>query len=287
MIAVLLVGGLGTRLRPLTLTTPKAMLPVANRPFLEHQLDHLAAHGIDRVILACGYEPQSIREHFGDRLEYVVEDEPLGTGGAIAHAARGIDEPFLACNGDVLTDLDLTALIEFHASRDARATIALHAVADPSRYGVVVTEPNGRVTAFVEKPEGEPPASTINAGTYVLTPETLERVPPGRAVSIEREVFPELVGHGLYASAEPARWIDIGTPESYLEANLIGIGPDGLIDPSAVIGAGAQISRSVIGDHAQIGAGAVVSGSVVLPDGRVPPGAIVENAVISTEGPVW
>ncbi len=137
MIAVILVGGLGTRLRPLTLTVPKPMLPIANRPFLEHQLEHLAAHGIDRVILACGYEPASLREHFGDRVEYVVEDHPLGTAGAIALAARGIDQTFVACNGDVLTDLDLTALVAIHRAAGARATIALHTVEDPSRYGVV------------------------------------------------------------------------------------------------------------------------------------------------------
>jgi mannose-1-phosphate guanylyltransferase len=287
MIAVVLVGGLGTRLRPLTNSVPKAMLPIANRPFLERQLDHLTAHGIDRVILACGYQPDLIREHFGDRLEYVVEAEPLGTGGAIAHAASGITEPFVACNGDVLTDLDLTALVAQHRARGASATLALHTVDDPSRYGVVVTEPDGEVTAFVEKPQGPPPAMTINAGTYVLDPGVLAAVAAGREVSIERELFPRLVGHGLFAFAQGCRWIDIGTPASYLQANLDCIGADSLVDASASIAATAVISRSVVGAGAEIGAGAQVSGSVVLPEGRVPAGAIVENAVINEQGAVW
>jgi mannose-1-phosphate guanylyltransferase len=287
MIAVVLVGGLGTRLRPLTNSVPKAMLPIANRPFLERQIDHLTQHGIDRVILACGYQPDLIRKHFGDRLEYVVEDEPLGTGGAIAHAANGITEPFVACNGDVLTDLDLTALVAQHRAHAARATLALHTVDDPSRYGVVVSEPDGEVTAFVEKPQGVAPAATINAGTYVLDPGVLAAVPGGREVSIEREVFPRLVGDGLFAFAHDCRWIDIGTPASYLEANLDAIGHESLVDPSASIAAGVEISRSVVGSGAHIGAGARVVDSVVLPDGNVPAGAIVENAVVNEQGTVW
>ena len=287
MIAVVLVGGLGTRLRPLTDTVPKAMLPIANRPFLERQIDHLAAHGIDRIILACGYQPDHIRDHFGDRLEYVVESQPLGTAGALALASRGLSQPFVACNGDVLTDLDLTTLIARHHACNARATLALHAVDDPGRYGVVVTAADGAVTEFVEKPSGIPTANTINAGTYVLDPDVLAAVPPEREVSIEREVFPTLVGHGLYGSAQDCRWIDIGTPASFLEANLEAAGERGLVDPAAVIEAGAQVVGSVIGPRAEVGAGARVVRSVVLADGRVPSGAIVENAVVNHQGVVW
>ena len=174
MIAVVLVGGAGTRLRPLTEWMPKPMLPIANRPFLEHQVAYLRGHGIDRIVLSCGYLPGPIREHFGDRLEYAVEPEPLGTGGAIRFAAGGIDETFVVCNGDVLTDLDLGALLELHRARSATATIALHRVEDPSAYGLVRTGPDGAVTAFVEKPApGEADVDTINAGTYVMEPAVL------------------------------------------------------------------------------------------------------------------
>src|SRR5436190_3179863 len=199
MKAVVLVGGEGTRLRPLTYTTPKPMLPIANRPFLEHQIAHLRAHSIDRIVLACGYRPDAIRAHFGAELEYVVEPEPLGTGGAIAYAARALTETFVVANGDVLTDLDLSALVRFHREREARMTLALHPVDDPSRYGEVVTAADGAVAAFVEKPApGTAPGATINAGTHVVDPDALDLIPAGRAVSVEYDVFPLLVGAGLY-----------------------------------------------------------------------------------------
>ena len=288
MIAVVLVGGFGTRLRPLTNQTPKAMLPVANRPFLEHQLEHLASHGVDRVILACGYRPDALRAHFGDRVQYVVEDEPLGTAGAIAHAARGIGETFVACNGDVLTDLDLGALLALHRHRGARLTLALHPVDDPSRYGVVETDDDDAVTRFVEKPPpGSAGANTINAGTYVIEPEVLAGVPPGRPVSIEQEIFPTLIGGGLYGQVQAGRWIDIGTPESYLAANVRLAPPEGLVDPSARVEPGARIAASVVGPRAHVGAGATVSGSVLLPGAVVPDGGIVENRVIDGSEPVW
>jgi mannose-1-phosphate guanylyltransferase len=278
VIAVILVGGLGTRLRPLTERVPKAMLPIANRPFLEHQLEHLAAHGIDRVVLSCGFQPDAIREHLGDRVEYAVEDMPLGTGGAIAHAARGLRETFVACNGDVLTDLDLTDLVALHRRREARLTLALH----------VVTDASDAVSRFVEKPPpGTAPARTINAGTYVIEPEVLAGIPAGRAVSIEHEVFPTLVGAGLYGRPEPGRWRDIGTPESYLAANLETMPPGGLVDPAARIGAGAEVVESVVGPDAAVGAGARVVRCVLLPGARVPDRAVVENAVVDERGPVW
>jgi mannose-1-phosphate guanylyltransferase len=288
VIGVVLVGGFGTRLRPLTNQTPKAMLPVANRPFLEHQLEHLASHGVDRVILACGYRPDALRAHFGDCVQYVVEDEPLGTAGAIAHAARGIRETFVACNGDVLTDLDLGALVALHGDRGARLTLALHPVGDPSRYGVVETDDDDAVTRFVEKPPpGSAGANTINAGTYVIEPEVLAGIPPGRAVSIEQEIFPTLIGRGLYGQVQAGRWIDIGTPQSYLAANVQLAPPEGLVDPSARVEPGARIAASVVGPRAYVGAGATVSGSVLLPDAVVPDGGIVENRVIDGSEPVW
>jgi mannose-1-phosphate guanylyltransferase len=288
VIAVILVGGLATRLRPLTERIPKAMLLIANRPFLEHQLEHLSRHGVERVILSCGYQPDAIRAHLGDRVEYVVEDEPLGTGGAIAHAARGLGETFLALNGDVLTDLDVTALVRFHRERAARMTLALHRVEDPSRYGVVVTDASGAVTRFVEKPErGSAPADTINAGAYVVEPDVLDLIPPGRAVSVEYEVFPELIGAGLFAYADDGRWLDIGTPESYLAANLQEMPAGGLVDPSATVAEDAEVRDSVVGPRAVVGSRARVVRSVLLADARVPDRAVLENAVVDRGGQVW
>jgi mannose-1-phosphate guanylyltransferase len=258
VIAVLLVGGQGTRLLPLTEWLPKPMLPIANRPFLEHQVAHLRHHGATRVILACGYKPDAIRDHFGDELEYVVED------------------------------LNLTALVAFHRSRRATATIALQPVDDPSRYGLVRTTAHGEVEAFIEKPEpGQVDVNTINAGTYVMEPEVLDLVPPDVAVSVEREVFPELVGNGLYGRAERVSWIDIGTPQSYLEANLAEMGPNGTVDPSAVIDQAAEVRDSVVGPGATVGAGARVTRSVLLPGARVEPEAVVTEQVIGMDGPVW
>jgi mannose-1-phosphate guanylyltransferase len=289
VIAVILVGGEGTRLRPLTHHTPKAMLPIANRPFLEHQVEHLRRHGVDRVILACGYRPDAIRAHFGDALEYVVEPEPLGTGGAIAFAGRGLEEAFVVANGDVLTDLDLTALHRLHRDRGARMTLALHAVDDPSRYGVVVTAADDSVRAFVEKPApGQVDAVTINAGTYVVEPDVLELIPAGRAVSVEYEVFPLLVGAGLYARRFDGAWRDIGTPTSYLAANLEQMPAGGLIDPSAQVAEDAEVTDSVVGPDCRIESGASVSESVVLAGAVVAKGKTVQNQVVGVSGdPVW
>jgi mannose-1-phosphate guanylyltransferase len=289
VIAVLLVGGEGTRLRPLTEWLPKPMLPIANRPFLEHQIEHLHAHGIDRVILSCGYLPGPIREHFGEQLEYAIEPEPLGTGGAIRFAADGIDETFVVCNGDVLTDLDVSGLVERHRRSGARGTLALHRVEDPSAYGLVRTDGDGRVTAFVEKPPpGEADVDTINAGTYVLEPDVLELIPGGRAVSVEREVFPLLVGDGLYAMTGEGRWRDIGTPSSYLAANLEWMPHGGIVAEDATVADGAVVSESVVGPGARIGAGAHVHRSVVLPGAEVAGGERFDQQVIGRDGrPVW
>ncbi|MFL6041223.1 MAG: sugar phosphate nucleotidyltransferase [Gaiellales bacterium] len=289
MIAILLVGGSGTRLRPLTDWLPKPMVPIANRPFLEHQIAHLRRHGVTRVILSCGYMPDAIRDHFGDSLEYVVEDSPLGTGGAIENAARGLEETFLVGNGDVLTDLDVSALVEFHRTRQARATIALHPVDNPSRYGLVRTAGDGSVEAFIEKPKpGEADVDTVNAGTYVMEPDVLSLIPPGVPVSVEREVFPRLVGDGLYARSETGLWIDIGTPASYLAANLRTMPEGGLIDPTAEIDPAATVTDSVVGPGAVVAAGAHVERSVLLPGARIGGTMQVVERVVGMNGEfVW
>jgi mannose-1-phosphate guanylyltransferase len=327
VIAVVLVGGEGTRLRPLTLDRPKPMLPIAGRPFLVHFLDRLAAAGVERVILSCGYLPDAIREVVGDGLpggppvEYAVETEPLGTAGAIRFAAHGrVDEPFLALNGDVLADADLAAVAAGHRAAGATATIVLTPKQDPRRWGVVLTDGDGAVTAFLEKPEPSPelgdPPYWINAGAYVLDPSVLDLIPPGRAVSIEREVFPKLVGHGLRAVRDHGYFNDIGTPASYLRANhdvldgtarttihgeagLVTIAADADVDPAArlvapvLVGPGASVGpQASIGPYVVVGAGArvahrarVVRG-VVHEHADVGAGAHVEDAVVGTRARV-
>ncbi len=230
----MLVGGEGTRLRPLTFTTPKPLLPIANEPQLERQLAWLASHGVDEVVLSMGYLPDEFNRHFRhDRaghdvfgsvvLRYAVEDEPLGTAGAIRYAADGINERFVVCNGDVLTDLDLGAMVRFHDERGAVATISLTQVEDPSAFGVVPTNPDGSVIAFVEKPaQGKAPSNWINAGTYVVEPAFLDRIPTRLNVSVERETFPRMLARPglLYGFKSDAYWLDIGTPEKYLQAHV-------------------------------------------------------------------
>lgn len=293
MIAVVLVGGEGTRLRPLTLTTPKQLLPIAGVRLIERVVRHLAAHGVDRVVLSLGYKPDAFRAAFpanecaGVPISYAVEDEPLDTGGAIAFAAdaAGIDECFIVVNGDVITELDVTALVEFHRRAGASATVSLVPVDDPSRYGVVVTQPDGRVTAFVEKPAaGEAPSNLINAGTYVMEPAALAGVAPGERVSVEWTVFPALVARGeLYALASDAYWIDTGEPSTYVQANIDIAGGavidstadvhatavviDSVVLRGAVVGRGARVERSIIGADAVIGENAVVADFSVVADG--------------------
>ena len=233
MRAVVLVGGFGTRLRPLTLHRPKQMLPVLDRPMIEWVAGWLAANGVDEVVLSLGYRPEAFTEAYPDgrcagvRLRYAVEPEPLDTAGAVRFAAlaAGLDraaEPFLVVNGDVLTTLDIGELVALHKARGAEGTIALTPVEDPSRYGVVPIEADGRVIAFIEKPpREEAPSNWINAGTYVLEPSVLDRIPDGRKVSIERETFPALVAEGrLYALQSEASWVDAGTPAKCLHGRL-------------------------------------------------------------------
>ena len=292
MKAVVLVGGEGTRLRPLTLTRPKQMLPVGGRPMIERVLEGLAAHGIDEAVLSLGYRPDAFLRAYPDgvcagvRLEYAVEAEPLDTAGAIRFAAleAGLDETFLVVNGDVLTGLDVSALVRFHRDRGAAATIALTPVEDPSAFGVVPTDDSGRVVAFIEKPPaGEAPTNLINAGTYVLEPSVIVRIPGGRRVSIERETFPALVDEGrLYAMASDADWIDAGTPANYLVANLHYAADPG---PDAAVGAGAIVKDAVVGARVTVGPESVVESSVLMDRASVGPGAEVRWSVLG-EGAV-
>jgi mannose-1-phosphate guanylyltransferase len=293
--AVVLVGGLGTRLRPLTCNRPKQMLPIVGRPMIEHVVGHLARHGVDEVVLSLGYRPNGFRDAYPDgccagvRLHYAVEPEPLDTAGAIRFAAldAGIDERFLVLNGDVLTDLDVTEFVAFHERSGAEATISLHRVDDPSRYGVVPTDDDGRVVAFVEKPPpGEAPTDLINAGTYVLEPSVIDRIEGGRRVSVEREVFPALVDDGsLYALDDQTYWIDTGTPQEYIQAQLDLV--DGLrgepvagIDPRAHVDVDATIKRSVVGAGASVAAGARVEDAALLAGAQVAFDAVIDASVV-------
>ena len=286
----MLVGGEGTRLRPLTYTVPKQLLPVAGVTMLERVLGRLAKHGVDDVVLSMGYRPDAFREQFPDgraagvTLTYAVEPEPRDTAGAIRFAADevGIEETFLVVNGDVLTDLDVGALAAFHRERGGLATIALTPVEDPSAFGVVPTDPEGRVTAFIEKPPRDlAPTNLINAGTYVLEPEVLSLISPGVRVSIERETFPTLVGQGrLFAMASDAYWLDTGTPAQYLRANLDLVEGTALLEPGSSVAPTARVCRSVVGARARVEDGAEVRDSVVLPDAVVGPGAVVNGSIV-------
>lgn len=291
MKAVILVGGFGTRLRPLTLTTPKNLLPVGHVPMVERVIGHLGEHGVTEAVLSLGYKPDTFLEAYPDgtcagvELHYAVEDEPLDTAGAIRFAAAeaGIDERFVVVNGDVLTDLDVTRLIRFHDASGAEATIALHTVEDPSRYGVVVTDVAGQVEAFIEKPPAdEAPSNAINAGTYVLEPTVLGRIPVGRKVSVERETFPAIVADGsLYALDGNAYWLDAGTPETYLQANLDLLLPDGAsVHPEAFVADSAHVERSVVGAGASIGEDATLTEAVVLEGATIEAGARVHRSIV-------
>jgi mannose-1-phosphate guanylyltransferase len=295
MQAVVLVGGFGTRMRPLTYTRPKQMLPIVNRPMIEHVVGHLAQHGVDDVVLSLGYQPDAFAQAYPDggcagaNLVYAVEPEPLDTAGAIRFAAQhaGIDQRFLVVNGDVLTDLDITAFVAFHDERGAQATIFLHPVDDPSRYGVVPTSDHGQVLAFVEKPpRDQAPTNLINAGIYVFEPSVIDRIPGGRKVSVERETFPALVADGtVYARDGASYWIDTGTPQTYLQAQMDlldgtrGEPVDG-IDREATVDPAATVVQSVIGAGAVVEAGARVERSVLLPQARVAAGGRVEDSVL-------
>ena len=296
MRAVVLVGGFGTRLRPLTFTTPKPMLSVGHRPIIENLVTMLSAAGVTEVVLALGFKPEPFMAAFPDgrcagvALHYAVEPEPLDTGGAIRFAAdhAGIDDTFVVVNGDVLTDLDVERLVDFHRRKGAEATLHLTPVDDPSAYGVVDLDDDGRVRRFVEKPApGTAPSNLINAGTYVFEPSVLGRIPTGRKVSIERETFPLLVDDGrLFALSTDDYWIDTGRPDTFRQANFDML--DGrrrslscaMVAPGADVDASASIEHSLVSKGANVAAGCVVRDSIVLPGAVVERGGQVIGSVV-------
>jgi mannose-1-phosphate guanylyltransferase len=319
MQALVLAGGEGTRLRPLTLTQPKPAIMLVDRPLIRYMIDWLARHDVDEVIMACGFRADLLRERLGEsggdrpRIRYLEEPEPLGTAGPIRFAADLLDERFLVLNGDVLTDLDLTALMRQHDDRGAVGTLALYPVPDVTGYGLVRRRDNGEITEFLEKPDpAQVDTDEINAGAYVLERSVIDLIPSGRAVSIEHEVFPRLVGHGLYGTRLEGYWMDIGTPERYLQATWdilerrvdtdLGprldhsaplVAPAARVDSGATVRApalvaagveiesGAQIGpRAVIGRDSVVAVDAAITGSVLLAGCRVARGARVVEAIV-------
>jgi mannose-1-phosphate guanylyltransferase len=301
--AIVLVGGQGSRLRPLTLTTPKPMLPCAGVPFLTHQLLRLAEVGISRVVLATSYRSEVFADYFGDgarlglAIEYVLEVEPLGTGGGIRNVVErltgGPDSPVVVLNGDVLSGHDLTAQLELHRATGAAATLHLVGVADPRAFGCVPTDGEGRVTAFLEKTQ-DPPTDQINAGCYVFRRDVIDAIPAGCAVSVERDTFPGLLAAGARVQGyrEDAYWLDVGTPTAFARgsADLVRgvlrspavpepgsalVAPDALVASDAVLSGG-----TAVGPGCVIGSGAVVEGSVLFADAWIAAGAQVRDSVI-------
>ena len=304
MQAVILVGGQGTRLRPLTLTVPKPMLPLMNRPFLEFQIGLCRRHGIEEIIMSTAYKPEVFKEHFGDggrlgvKLTYVTEEEPLDTCGAVKNVERYIDGTFLVFNGDVLTDLDLTNLIAFHRAKKGKASLYLTRVEDPTAYGLVPLDRKGRITEFLEKPSWDQVVTDlINAGTYVLEPELLDRVPPDEPYSFERQLFPGMLEDDIpmYGFPNEAYWMDIGTPAKYLQAHydilhrMMPFDFEGdEIRPSVWAGEGTVISPeaavfgpTLIGAGCRVAPHATISSNCVLgPDCVLDEGAHLEGAVL-------
>ncbi len=302
MQALILAGGEGTRLRPLTYTVPKPVLPLAGRPHIAYVIDWLVRHGVDDVVVSCGFLAEGMRRALaelepGVQIRYAEEPEARGTAGAIRFAADEgmLGDRFLVLNGDVLCDLDLTALISQHERTDARATIALYPVEDPTGYGLVHRQEDGEITEFLEKPEPDQiDTDEINAGAYLLERSVLDEIPPGRAVSIEREVFPLLIGNGLHGIRLEGYWIDIGTPARFLEANwdiltgrvetVVGDGLDvpTLVGPGSGVSADADLRPPcVVGAKCRIGAGAVIERSVLLDGCVIERNAVVTGSILS------
>jgi len=317
MQALILAGGEGTRLRPLTSTMPKPVVPLAGRPFITFMIDWLKGHGVDDVILSCGFLADDVRRVIGEggpgmRIRYVEEPAPLGTGGALRFASELLDERFLMLNGDVLSDINLSAQLAQHERTAARATIMLMAVEDPSAYGLVRVNPDRTVSDFLEKPSpDEIDTNLINAGAYVLEHSLLdEMAPPGTNISIERDVFPGLVGRGLYGFEAEGYWLDIGTPERYLQGTFDilegnvrtelaarleeaghviaeGARVEGRIVAPALVGAGSQVAqgaivggRAVLGGDVTVGAGAHIEGSVVMDGASIGAGTHVSASIV-------
>jgi mannose-1-phosphate guanylyltransferase len=323
MKAVILVGGEGTRLRPLTCNTTKAMVPILNMPFLEYVLRYLKGHGIKDVILAMSYLPDRIQGHLGDgaelgvRLSYAIEKEPLGTGGAIKNVEARLNEPFFVLNGDVLTSIDLAAMMKNHRKFKPRVSIALTPVDDPTIYGVVETDHKDMVKRFVEKPSlDEVTTNMINAGIYIIDPAVLGYIPPATPSMVERHLFPLLLDKGepILSYPSDSYWIDIGTPEKYLKAHHdllsgeapalaaywnnfnqgVQMGDTGNINPSAevngpvLIGEGCNVAKwamlkgpAVLGPHCEIAEGASVEGAVLWQGVKVGKRALLRNCIVA------
>lgn len=300
--AVILVGGKGTRLRPLTTSVPKPMLPVAGYPFLQHLLARIREAGMTHVVMGTSYRAEVFEEYFGDGsdlgldIEYVVEKDPLGTGGGIRNVCDRLrHDRAMVFNGDVLGGTDLGAVLRTHVGNDADVTLHLLRVADPRAFGCVPTDSEGRVTEFLEKTE-DPPTDQINAGCYVFRRSIIEGIPEGRPVSVEREVFPALLERGarVYGHVDQAYWRDLGTPSDFIRGSsdlVRGIAPspliegrhgEALVDPSAAVAGGALLfGGTVVGRGAEIGAGARVDTSVILEGVVVEAGATLERCVIA------
>lgn len=299
--AVILVGGKGTRLRPLTLSAPKPMLPTAGVPFLTHLLSRIAATGIEHVILGTSYKAETFEEEFGDgsklglQIEYVVEKDPLGTGGGIANVAPKLrNDTVMVINGDVLSSADLSGMLNFHREREADVTMHLVRVSDPRAYGSVPTDVDGNVLAFLEKTE-DPPTDQINAGTYIFRRSIIDRIPRGREVSVEREVFPALLAEHakVCGYVDMSYWRDMGTPEDFVRGSadlvrgiasspvLAGHRGESLVHDGASVAPGALLyGGTVVGRGAEIGAGVRLDGAVIFDGARVEPGAVVERSII-------
>jgi len=318
MQAVILVGGEGTRLRPLTSTVPKPVVPLVDRPFIVYILEWLKRHGVDDVVLSCGHMATSVRNVLGDgsqlgmRLRFVEEPEPRGTAGALKFAESFLDERFLMLNGDVLTDIDLSAQIAQHERTNATGTLALVPVPDPTNYGLVRLADDNAVREFVEKPSADQiDTNLISAGAYVLERSVVDMIEPDRAVSIEREIWPRLVGDGLHGFPADAYWLDIGTPERYLQGTFdiiegnvqtdvlqrLGDGymsvaedvvvtgrviPPAVVERGCEIGAGAHVgSLVVLGDCVSVGEHARIERSVVMQGGEVGAGCVLTDCIVA------
>ena len=300
MQAVILAGGEGTRLRPLTSRVAKPVVTLVDRPFIAYMLEWLRRHGVTDVIMACGFLADRVRGELGDGaqyglcLRYVEEPEPLGTAGAVRHAADLLEDRFLVCNGDILTDLDLSAQIAQHERTGAVATLALIPVEDPSAYGLVRCRADGAVAEFVEKPTATTPGEElISAGAYVLERSVLDLIAPSGPVSLEREVWPALIGNGLYGYSGDGYWLDIGTPERYLQGTFDIV--TGVVatehaqrQRSAVIGAGCEIAADaqigelvVLGPGVRVGSGAAIARSVVLAGAVIGAGCILRDSIVA------
>ncbi|WP_432174269.1 sugar phosphate nucleotidyltransferase [Streptomyces sp. Tue6028] len=305
--AILLVGGKGTRLRPLTVHTPKPMVPAAGVPFLTHQLARARAAGVDHIVLATSYLAEVFEPYFGDgsalglHIEYVTEEEPLGTGGAIRNVASRLHsapgDPVLIFNGDILTGLDIPALVRTHETTGADVSLHLTRVTDPRAYGLVPTDATGRVTAFLEKPQTPEEIVTdqINAGAYVFRRSVIDTIPEGRPVSVERETFPELLATGahLQGMVDSTYWLDLGTPQAFVRGSadlVLGRAPspavpgrcgDRLVLPTATVAADAKLTGgTVVGADAYVGEGARITGSTILSGAVVEPGAIITDSLV-------